>query len=90
MEQHDIFMKGMSQKLKDIIILTPFSLKIWEKDSRTRQNGCISLLQKKKEVKDIRIEMNGNKTVNISRWHDSLPRKPKRFNQQTIKTKKIV
>lgn len=82
MEQHYIFMKGVSQKLKDIIILTPFSLKIWEKDSRTRQDGCISLLLKK-EVKDTRIGMNGNKTVSISRWHDSLPRKPKRFNQQT-------
>ena len=85
MEQHYVFVKGVSQKLEYIVILTLFSLKIWEKNSRTRQDSCVSLLPEK-EVEDIRIGMNGN----ISRWYDSLPRIPKRINWQTIKTRKAV
>lgn len=75
--------EGVSQKLEYTVILTLLSLKIWEKDSRTRQDSCISLLPEKE---DIRIGMNGN----ISRWYDSLPRIPKRINWQTIKTRKAV
>lgn len=54
-----VFVKGVSQKLEYIVIVTPFSLKIQENDSRTRQDSCISLLPEK-EVEDIRIGMNGN------------------------------
>lgn len=50
-----------------------------KKESRTRQGGCVSLLPKK-EITDIRIGTNGNKTVNILRRHNSLPRKRKRIN----------